>query len=335
MEISRLKNRNYFFLGSLILWILTIPFVSQLGAVSIQWEKILEEGTSMDKELFYSIRLPRVLLAMILGGSLAWSGAIIQGIFRNPIVEPGLVGITAGSSLFAAIGIVFGANFEQFPPIWGVIVFSFVGGILMGFLILSISKLGGKSDIYSLLLTGIAINALCFSAIGFLSYIANDAQLRALSFWNLGSVGGASWEILKRLGIFLVLPLFVGPFLSKQMNLLSLGEREAMHLGVRVEYLKNLSILLVGVNVGAAISISGSISFVGLIVPHIVRILIGQDYKYLLPISYFLGGVLLSISDGICRIVVPPTEIPVGVITALLGAPFFIVLLNQRRSVNV
>ncbi|EMY68104.1 iron chelate uptake ABC transporter, FeCT family, permease protein [Leptospira vanthielii serovar Holland str. Waz Holland = ATCC 700522] len=268
----------------------------------------------------------------MVGGSLAWSGALAQGLFRNPIVDPGLIGITAGCSLFASIAIVLGTSIPFLHSIWSIVLFSFLGGISSSFIIFFFAKSKGRTDIFSLLLSGIAVNAICFSAIGILSYIANEAQLRNLSLWNMGSLGGASWTNLKSFSIFFILPLFISPFIAKQLNVFILGEREASHLGVSTEFLKTIIILLIGVSVGACISLVGNIGFVGLAVPHIVRLAIGQDYKYLLITSYLLGGGLLCFADGICRIIIAPSEIPVGIATALLGSPFFLSLIRKRMN---
>ncbi|BDA80936.1 hemin ABC transporter permease (plasmid) [Leptospira kobayashii] len=333
MEISQIGRRRVYFLSfTIVLSVVTILFVSNWGAFTVSLtDAFFGEKGSLAKEVFWNLRFPRVILATLLGGTLAWSGALAQGLFRNPIVDPGLVGITAGSAFFASVGIVLGTNIPDFPPVWGVIILSFIGGITTGFLVYLLARVHGKTEINTLLLTGIAINALCFAGIGILSYIANDAQLRNLSLWNMGSLGGASWTTLLRLGPILLIPLIASPFLAGPMNVFALGEREAMHLGISVEVLKSVLVLLIGVSVGACVSLSGNISFVGLAIPHIVRLIIGQDYKYLLYSSFFLGGALLTIGDGFCRTVIAPAEIPVGIITAFIGAPVFLFLLNQRK----
>ncbi|TGN20243.1 FecCD family ABC transporter permease [Leptospira idonii] len=332
MEISQVKKRKLFLSFTVLLSLFALAFVSNWGALGVHWSDILtNSASSIENEVFWNLRFPRVIMATLLGGSLAWAGAIAQGLFRNPIVDPGLVGITAGSALFAAVGIVLGTEIKNFPPVWGVILLSFVGGVVTGFLVYILSRSQGKTEIYTLLLTGIAINSLCFAGIGILSYIASDAQLRNLSNWNLGSLGGSSWATLSRFGVILALPVFIGPFISKQLNVFALGEKEAMHLGIPVEAMKSFLILCIGILVGSSVAVAGNIGFVGLSIPHIVRLAIGQDYKYLLPCSYFLGGAFLTIGDGFCRTIMAPTEIPVGVITAFLGAPVFLLLLRARR----
>ncbi|MCW7470741.1 FecCD family ABC transporter permease [Leptospira kanakyensis] len=302
---------------------------SFLGAMDIHWKDLFLSET-IESRVFFELRLPRILLGLMVGGSLAWSGALAQGLFRNPIVDPGLIGITAGCALFAAIAIVLGSSIPFLHSIWSVVVFSFVGGVLFSFIIFFFAKSKGRTDVFSMLLSGIAVNAICISAIGVLSYFANEAQLRNLSLWNMGSLGGASWSLLKSFSCFFVLPLLVSPFIAKQLNVFILGEREATHLGISTEILKTIIILLIGVSVGTCISIVGNIGFVGLAVPHIVRLAIGQDYRYLLITTYILGGGLLCFADAICRVIIAPSEIPVGIATALLGAPFFLSLIRKR-----
>ncbi|WP_039927443.1 FecCD family ABC transporter permease [Leptospira vanthielii] len=326
-----MKKKVIFILSCITFTILSAVISSLLGAMSIHWEDLLQSD-SMESRVFFELRIPRILLGIMVGGSLAWSGALAQGLFRNPIVDPGLIGITAGCSLFASIAIVLGTSIPFLHSIWSIVLFSFLGGISSSFIIFFFAKSKGRTDIFSLLLSGIAVNAICFSAIGILSYIANEAQLRNLSLWNMGSLGGASWTNLKSFSIFFILPLFISPFIAKQLNVFILGEREASHLGVSTEFLKTIIILLIGVSVGACISLVGNIGFVGLAVPHIVRLAIGQDYKYLLITSYLLGGGLLCFADGICRIIIAPSEIPVGIATALLGSPFFLSLIRKRMN---
>ncbi len=301
------------------------------GAFEIDLFSIDSNFHSLEISVLYEIRIPRVLLSILLGGSLAWSGVVVQTLFRNPIVEPGLIGISAGSSLAAALSIVLGSLIFTKLDTWVVTFFSFFGGMFACFLIFFVSKSKNKVEIYSILLVGIAINALCFSGIGFLSYIASEPQLRSLSSWNLGSLSGASWNKLYQYSPFLVFPTLLNPFLSKGLNILSLGENEANHLGLSVESFKFVLVVLVGLSVGASLSVAGNIGFVGLVVPHMMRIFIGQNHNVLLISSYIGGGILLTISDAICRNIVSPSEIPVGILTAVLGAPVFLHLLKKRK----
>ncbi|TGL85253.1 iron ABC transporter permease [Leptospira congkakensis] len=324
-----MKKKFLFIICCICFTIFSAITSSFLGAMEIHWKDLFLIDT-IESRVFFELRLPRILLGLMVGGSLAWSGALAQGLFRNPIVDPGLIGITAGCALFAAIAIVLGSSIPFLHSIWSVVVFSFIGGVLFSFIIFFFAKSKGRTDVFSMLLSGIAVNAICISAIGVLSYFANEAQLRNLSLWNMGSLGGASWSILKSFSCFFILPLLVSPFIAKQLNVFILGEREATHLGISTEILKTSIILLIGVSVGTCISIVGNIGFVGLAVPHIVRLAIGQDYRYLLITTYVLGGGLLCFADSICRVIIAPSEIPVGIATALLGAPFFLSLIRKR-----
>lgn len=331
METHRMKRKWLFILFCAIFTIVSAVISSLLGAMHIQLADLFHSD-SIESRVFFELRVPRILLGFMVGGSLAWSGALAQGLFRNPIVDPGLIGITAGCSLFAAIAIVLGASIPFLHSLWSVVLFSFFGGISSSFIIFFFSKSKGKTDIFTLLLSGIAVNAICISAIGILSYIANEAQLRNLSLWNMGSLGGASWTNLKSFSCFFIFPILISPFIAKQLNVFILGEREASHLGISTELLKTIIILLIGVSVGACISLVGNIGFVGLAVPHIVRLAIGQDYRYLLISTYLLGGGLLCFADAICRVIIAPSEIPVGIATALLGSPFFLSLIRKRMN---
>lgn len=329
METHGMKKKVFFIVGCILFTILSAVSSSLFGAMEISWEDLFKKD-SLESRVFFELRIPRILLGLMVGGSLAWSGSLAQGLFRNPIVDPGLIGITAGCSLFAAIAIVLGSSFPFLHSVWSVVLFSFLGGILSSFLIFFFAKSKGRTDVFSLLLSGIAVNAICYSAIGILSYIANEAQLRNLSLWNMGSLGGASWSSLKSFSPFLIFPIFISPLIAKQLNVFILGEREATHLGIATEFLKTLIILFIGISTGVCISLVGNIGFVGLAVPHIVRLAIGQNYKYLLFTSYVLGGGLLCFADGICRVIIAPAEVPVGIATALLGSPFFLSLIRKR-----
>ncbi|GBF51031.1 iron chelate uptake ABC transporter, FeCT family, permease protein [Leptospira ryugenii] len=332
MEILRLKKPLFLILFLFGLVLVSIPIFSLFGAIKIDPIRIWTGLSDMEEQVFFHIRLPRILLAVLLGGSLAWSGAVIQGLFRNPIVDPGLMGITAGSALFAGIGIVFSNFFKEYDPIWFNIGFSFLGGMSTCYLIFRTAKRNGKTEIFDLLLIGIAVNAICYSGLGFLNYIANDSQIRALSYWNLGSVSGANWNQIQLFSFFLILPIAMSYFIAKPLNVYCLGENQAEHLGVSTETLKVVSIFLVSLTVGASVSLAGSIGFVGLVIPHFIRLLIGQDHHFLLPASYLLGGFFLALGDTFGRTILVPSEVPVGIITALLGSPFFIYMLKIKRG---
>ena len=287
-----------------------------------------EEGFPV---LFY-VRFPRVVLAAIVGSLLAISGATLQGIFRNPLADPGLIGVTAGAGLGASLWIVVIGSGQL--GVWGVPIAAFACGTLVTLGVWKISEYDGKVHTVTLLLAGIALNSIAGACIGLMTFLADDEQLRSLTFWFLGGFGGATWTI-----VLVTMPIaFVGLSILLQqvsaLNAISLGESEAYHLGVRTESLKRWSVLGVALTVGAAVSAAGGIGFVGLVVPHLLRLIGGADHRYVLPGSALGGATLLIFADLFSRTVVVPAELPVGVVTALLGGPFFLwLLIRFKREV--
>lgn len=279
------------------------------------------------------LRLPRVLMAMLAGAALACSGAVMQGMFRNPLVEPGLVGISAGSALGAISVIVLGGHW--LGPIvsvlgsFAVCVAAFTGGLLTTALIYVLARRRG--GIASLLLAGIATNAIAMACIGVLTYLASELQLRDLSFWTLGSLGGTDWARLAAAAPCIVLALVFLPRYAHALNALLLGEREATLLGYAPEKLQRILIVWTALATGSAVAICGVISFVGLLVPHVLRLIWGPDHRLLIPASAVCGAILLTAADTAARTVIAPAELPVGVLTALLGGPFFLGLLMRTR----
>lgn len=316
------------------------------GALSISPLRVLEilmnhvmgstlDGSTQEAAVLWGIRLPRVLLAISVGATLSVSGAVLQGVFRNPLAEPGLIGISAGASLAAALFMIFGSLvFGSSSPLgehFALPLSAFVGAISCTLMIYRVSVIEGRTSITTMLLAGVAFNAIGFSLLGILQYIADDEQLRSLTFWMLGSLGAATWEILTFTTPMMLITLFMALKLSRQLNLLQLGEAEALHLGVDIEQVKRASILSVALGVGAAVSVSGMIGFIGLVVPHIIRIAITPNHKILIPASALLGSTLLLGADLIARTIVIPSELPVGIVTTLLGAPVFILLIFRLR----
>lgn len=283
-----------------------------------------------------SIRLPRILLGLFVGAALAVSGAVLQALFRNPLADPGLVGVSSGAALAAVSTIVLGGALA--PQLFDILdrfalpLSAFLGGLAATALIYRIGQVGGFVDVATMLLAGIAINALSGAGIGMLTYLSDDAQLRALTFWTMGSLGAASWPVI--LPAMAVMAAACGFLIAVRgrLTLLLLGEREAAHLGVDVDRLKRRAIVAVALSVGAAVSVSGLIGFVGLVVPHLVRLMGGSDCRYVLPGAAFLGGALLVLADSFARVVVLPAELPIGLVTAIIGGPFFLWLLARRRG---
>lgn len=280
------------------------------------------------------IRLPRVLMAMLIGAALSVSGAGMQGLFRNPLADPGLVGISSGAVLGAALVIVLGwQSTDGFLGFFGLSLATFIGAALCTWVVFKLSSQKGKAQITTMLLAGIAINALVGSVTGLLIYTADDDELRSLTFWTLGSLGGASWNNLLWLLPLIIIPTIQIIRLSKKLDLFSLGEESAIAMGVNVQSFKTQLIVWVTIAVGASVAVVGMIGFVGLVVPHVVRLIFGVNQRFVVKGSILVGALLLTIADLFSRVVVQPSELPIGIITALLGTPLFIaLLLKQRRK---
>jgi iron complex transport system permease protein len=279
-----------------------------------------------------------MVLALLIGAALAQSGAVSQGIFRNPMADPSLLGISSGAAFAAALVIVLGPGFTSFDDRslpYLLPVACFCGGTIIAWIIARLASVDGYTSISTLLLGGLAISALVNAGIGLLSYLANDTALRSLTFWMFGSLGKAGWDEILIAVPFIVLPLLLIPRYANELNALLLGEAEAAHLGVDVERVKRRLMLLVILAVSTSVSVAGVIGFVGLIVPHLLRLWVGPDHRLLLPACTFLGGLLLIGADIVSRILIPPAEIPIGILTALIGGPFFLILLlRYRRGVE-
>ncbi|HBC3520991.1 TPA: FecCD family ABC transporter permease [Vibrio parahaemolyticus] len=282
------------------------------------------------------IRLPRTISCMFIGAILAICGVVMQGLFRNPLAEPGIIGVSAGAALGGAFAIVVFAEFSQNHPqlmnLAALPLFAFLGGALTTVLVywLGTNKFGTSVTI--MLLAGVAISALSGAAIGFLNFSADDQMLRDLTLWSMGSLAGANWAGIGLASVTLVVLLFWFHKKAMSLNALLLGESEARHLGIPVQKLKRQLILLSAVGVGVTVSICGAIGFIGLVIPHLGRMLAGPDHRTLLPISALLGALLLTCADMMARVLLAPAELPVGIVTALIGAPFFIYLLFQQRG---
>jgi len=292
--------------------------------------------------VLWAIRLPRVCLGVLVGAALGLAGASMQGLFRNPLADAGLIGISSGASL-AAVGTIvlevkLVALFAGLAAVREALGFyllptvAFAGACGTTLLVYRISREGGRTVVATMLLVGMAITALTGALTGLLTYVATDEQLRSITFWGLGSLGGASWPTVLRLLPFLGLPLLWLPRLGKSLNLLALGEEQARHLGLPVARLKRRLIGLATLAVGASVAVVGTIGFIGLLVPHLIRLVAGPDNRRVLPGSALGGASVLVLADTLARTVVAPAELPIGILTALLGAPVFLwILLRQRQ----
>jgi iron complex transport system permease protein len=297
-------------------------------------------STGRDAVIVLDVRMPRTVLAVIVGAATAVAGAVMQGLFRNPLADPGVVGVSAGASLAAALWFVLGASAAAALPwsigVFGLPAFAFVGGLSVTLILHILSQQQGRTSATLLLLAGIAIGAFASAGVGLLVFIASDQQLREFTFWTLGSLGGATW-----LKVLIVLPftaalLVAAPRLAHGLDALALGEAEAFHLGINVERMKRIAVVGVAAAVGASVAVSGVVGFVGLIVPHVVRLAIGPAHRILLVVTALTGGAFLVACDLIARTVAAPAEIPLGVITAGFGAPFMLwLLLAHGRALGV
>ncbi|MEN0060637.1 MAG: iron ABC transporter permease [Myxococcota bacterium] len=299
--------------------------LESLGLPGI-WE--VDEG---HRAVVMSLRLPRIALASFVGAALALGGAVMQGLFRNPLAAPGLVGVSTGAALFAALFIVLGTSAGWLYTI-GLPGSAFIGATLVCVLVFQLSTVDGVTSVTTMLLAGIAINALSGALTGILVFVADDAAIRNLTFWSLGSLGGATWQGLQVLSFSTALPAFACLFLAGPLNALLLGEAEAGHLGVNVEQLKRFAVLLVALMVGSSVATTGVIGFVGLVVPHLCRLALGPDHRTLLPASLLAGPALLVGADVLSRTIVAPAELPIGIVTTVLGSPFFLWLLLRSRG---
>jgi iron complex transport system permease protein len=290
-----------------------------------------------DRIIIYDIRMPRVAMGALIGAALAVSGAVLQGLFRNPLADPGLIGVSAGASLGAVSIIVLGPTlflgYAGLLGIYALPVAAFTGGLVTTVVLYRISTRQGRTSVATMLLAGIAIAALANALLGLLIFIADDRQLRDLTFWSLGSIAGATWAKVLAVGPTIAVSIAATPFLATGLNALTLGEATAAHLGVPVQRFKYMAIAAVAAATGASVAASGGIGFIGIVVPHLLRLSIGPDNRYLLPASALLGAGLLLIADAVSRTIVAPAELPIGIVTAAAGAPVFLWILLRRRGV--
>ena len=321
-----------------------LPVVALLsltvGTVSISWVEALRavvgssSATQIDTILF-DIRLPRILLAIFVGAVLASTGAVMQGLFRNPLADPSLIGVSSGASVGASLMIVTAGGFIQGGALVGLSLVSigaFVGGFTATLLVYRLATSGMGTSVTTMLLAGIAIGALAGALNSLLSYFSDNDMLRQISLWQMGNLSGASWLKVSIMGAVTILLMGLFPRDSRALNALLLGESEARHLGINVQRVKRRLIVLTALGVGVSVAVAGLVGFVGLIMPHIIRLMIGPDHRWLIPASGLAGAILLVVADSLARVVVIPAELPTGILTAILGAPFFVALLLQQRK---
>ena len=284
--------------------------------------------TPRSDAILWNIRLPRVALGILVGGSLALAGAALQGVFRNPLAEPGVIGVSSGAAAGAVGAIVLGFSVFNFH---GVAVAAFLSGLLATGVVYMVARAYGQTSVTTLILAGIAVNATAGAFTGLFIFIADDDQLRSITFWTLGHVGGATWPVVTSILPFFIVGFLLLPLWARALNLLTLGDREARHMGVSTERVRVSGIGLSALLTGAAVSVAGIIGFVGLVVPHVLRLVAGPDHRFLLPASILGGATALLLADLIARTVVVPAELPLGVVTAMVGGPFFLWLVHRTR----
>jgi len=305
---------------------------SLLRAVGIQND--LAPTDPIIESTLWVVRFPRIVMALAVGAALAVAGSVMQAIFGNPLAEPGVVGVSSGAALGASAAIVLGANVGIFAAFgsWTTAVFAFAGGLLATLLVYFMSRANGRTEVVTLLLTGIAINAFAGAGLAFLLFIGDTASREQIVFWQLGSLNGSRWQEVAIVVAVTVVGVIVAALLARKYDLLALGERNARHLGVNVEALRIGSIVLVALLTGVAVAFCGIIAFVGLVVPHIIRMAIGPSHRALILASTVGGGVLLVFADLLARTLVAGADLPIGMLTSLIGGPFFFYLLARQRK---
>ncbi|MFF9397549.1 MULTISPECIES: FecCD family ABC transporter permease [unclassified Streptomyces] len=305
-----------------------IPLGDVIGSVQ---HRLGLGGAALDRigeSVLWNVRLPRVVLALLVGASLGCAGALMQGVFGNPLAEPAVIGISAGAAVGAVASIALGLTFFGN---WTITVCAFAAGLGTVLLVYTLSRSNGRTEVVTLILTGIAVNAFAGALIGLLVFFADNAQISQITFWQLGSLAQATWPKVLAVLPCALLGLLVAPFYARKLDLLALGERPARHLGVDVERLRVTLVLVVALLTAAAVAVAGIISFVGLLVPHLLRMANGPGHRFLVPGSALGGALVLVVGDLAARTVADPAELPLGVLTALFGSPFFFWLLRRTR----
>lgn len=335
--------RKYIHWGIYLLLMLVLLLVSVLislsvGELKIGLPNVLQmifgggDQSSMEFLLITKVRLPRIILGIAVGGSLSLAGVLLQGIYRNPLVEPFTLGISGGASLGVATTIVLGlhASLGSFMlPLSG-----FAGAFLIIFLVYTISSRKGAINVQSMLLTGVMISFIASSAMMFLMAITSSENLHGIIFWIMGSLDEPDIGLIKLTLFSGLVVLLISYLFVQALNALRLGEEKALHLGINTNVAIRVLFLLASLLAGICVSVSGVIGFVGLIIPHLLRLVFGSDYRFLLAGSFLLGGIFLVLSDVIARTIISPNELPIGVITGIIGGVVFIILMSQKRKSN-
>lgn len=334
-------RRGILFTGLGVALLLAVLWSAGSGQLQVSpgevWTSILRalglsdapEAVPNTDSALWNIRFPRIVMALLIGGALAVAGAVMQAVFANPLAEPGVVGVSSGAALGAAASIVLG--WTAFGD-WATAGAAFVAGLVTTLLVYFSSRVGGRTEVVTLVLTGIAINAFASGALAFMTFIGDNASREEIVFWQLGSLNGARWQEVAVMLPLIVAAFLVAMLLARQLDLFSLGERGARHLGVNVERVRIISIVVVAILVCSAVAFAGIIAFVGLIVPHLMRMIIGPSHRSLIIASALGGALLLVLADLFARTAMPMADLPIGMLTSIVGGPFFFWLLRRTRK---
>tara|TARA_Y100000590_G_scaffold414872_1_gene512121 strand:+ start:119 stop:1198 length:1080 start_codon:yes stop_codon:yes gene_type:complete len=348
---NKMNFTKLFFASSIFILIFLIVLSFIIGPMNISLKQIvhilvnkiffnLNDNSiiynQIHETVIFNIRLPRIFLALFVGIALGTSGAVLQGLFRNFLVDPGFIGVSSGGAVGAMVAIIFVNIISYYIPFLSIVyilpLFAMVGSFFATVLIYKISKIDNHTNIMVMLLSGIAVNALAGSIIGLFVSMSSDAELRSFTFWTLGGLDNADWNVVFITAIFVIFPLIIIYSMKKQLDIFMLGDAEAVHLGIDIEKLKKKIILFSSIIVGISVSFCGMIGFVGLVTPHLVRLFIGPKHSNLLPGSALLGAILLIGSDLISKTIIAPAQLPIGVVTSAIGAPFFVwLIISQKR----
>ena len=350
MLINKKNTVHIFFLSLFVILVFLLILYVVIGPVQINinqsteiilsyFKLISDENISFNqiqKMVLLDIRIPRLILAILVGAGLGMSGAILQGLFRNPLIDPGFIGVSSG----AAVGALFAIMFSQFFYFYFdtnisnflLPILAMSGSFITTFIIYRISKSAYKTNIMTMLLAGIAVNALSGSIIGLFINFTSDLELRSFTFWTLGGLDTADWQVVSIVALFILSSIIFIYSIRNKLDIFMLGDAQAHHLGVNVESLKKIIILFSAIIVGISVAFCGMIGFIGLVTPHLIRLFIGPKHKYLIPGSALLGSIILVISDLISKTIISPAQLPIGVITSLIGAPFFIFLILKQKN---
>lgn len=299
-----------------------------LSKVPVLGDHIAKTWSQGDENIVLVIRMPRVLLGLLVGASLGLAGVTSQGVFKNPMADPYILGISSGAAMGASLVILIGVGVGMFS--YGIVVGAFVGALAGAFLVFNIARVHNKFPVETLLLSGIAVSAFFSAVTYFLMYISGH-KLNQIVFWVMGALWNASWEDVFILAPFLLIGTAVIYAYARDLNVMLLGEESAAHLGTDVSKVKTILLIASSLLAAAAVSVSGIIGFVGLIIPHMMRLILGPDHRILIPASLLAGAMFLTLADTFARMVMQPAEMPVGIVTAVIGAPFFVYLLARKK----